>query len=306
VSLLVLARSSEWSSADHLFQSVPVGFAFTLQDGQEVSDIAASALSAVLKKIDKAVPDRSNPMLKTAESFAKFAATGSFTIRCQCSDSITPDHPAKHSVEVPVHSSTQVMSDQAVVEGPPGGWARYRQSRKAFNVRDRINMLNGFYACVRSHTIVLKEREYLNAAARELVTVPPKSMGFVTNSKQLYLNVDQAQTTSNLGCAYSRHPNVTILHGPTFADALCYGFYRLVCMFVGKDEFPSDDDVIQHARDLKKWEWEASRRDPSKYGHLALQHTSSTLHFMRELSEATPLEPAVAKAQNRFRWRFWD
>jgi hypothetical protein len=210
-----------------------------------------------------------------------------------------PDHRPRGTTQPP-------PIDQVAIVGPPGGWARYGRSIKSFDLRNRINMLNGFYASVGTRTLILKGPDYLSAAARESIDVSPQTMGFVTNSKQLYLNVDHVQSTTNSAHAYVRLPAVTTLHGPTFAYALCYGFYRLVCMFVGKDEFPTDVDVIQHARDLKKWEWEASRRDPSKYGQLALQHMSSTLHFMREFSEATPLEPVVAKAQNRFRWRFWD
>jgi hypothetical protein len=119
-------------------------------------------------------------------------------------------------------------------------------------------------------------------------------MGFVTRSKQLYLNVDHSQTVSDLSYAYIRHPTVTTLHGPTFADAICYAFYRLVCMSVGKDEFPTEDDVIQHARDLI-----------SQPG-FALKSVKDTLHFMREFGEGTPLEAAVAKAQKKLRWRFWE
>jgi hypothetical protein len=304
--LLILARSDEWRGADHLFQTVPVGFAFTLQGEQHVSDSAASALSIALEKIVKAVADRSNPMLKTAESLAKFAATGAFTIRYQGPDSITPERSAKHITETPVLSSTGITSDQAGVEGPPGGWARYRQYRKAFDFRDRINMLNGLYACVRSYTIALKMPDYLSAAARESVSVPANSMGFITKSKQLYLNVDQSQTVSDLGHAYVRQPTVTILHGPTFADALCYGFYRLVCTFVGKDEFPTEDDVIQHARDLKQWELDARTKDPARHSRLVLQRVKTTLEFMKELGAATPLEAAVAKAQKKLRWRFGE
>jgi hypothetical protein len=297
LSLLMLARSSEWRGADQLFQAVPIGFAFTLQDGQQVSDSAASALSAVLEKIEKAVPDRSNSMLKTAESLANFAATGGFAIRYQRSDSITPEQSAKQSTETSARSSTGITSEQAGVEGPPGGWARYRQYRKAFNLRDRINMLNGLYACVRSYTIALKTPDYLSAAARESVSVPANSMGFITKSKQLYLNVDQSQAISDVSYAYVRHPTVTILRGPTFADALCYGFYRLVCTFVGKDEFPTEDDVIQHAKDLQKWEWDARTRDAARHSRLVLQDIKTTLQFMKEFAEGTPLEAAVVKAQ---------
>lgn len=237
LSLLLLAKSGDWKGADHLFQQVPAGFTSTLQDGQRVNDADASSLSAELRKIHKAVEDRNNPMLKVAESLVKFAATGGFIIRYECSDSTTPQPSAGPSSEIPGQSSKSTKQ-QGVVEGPPGGWARYRQYRTPFNPRDRINMLNGFYGSVGSYTIALKEADYLNAAARESVSVSPKSMGFVTASKQLYLNVDQAQSTTDISCAYTRYPNVTVLHGPTFADAVCYGFYRLVCMFGVKTSFP--------------------------------------------------------------------
>ena len=297
LSLLMLARSSEWRTADHLFQAVPIGFAFTLQDGQQINDTAACALSAELENISKGVPDRSNPMLKTAESLAKFASAGGFTIRYERSDSVLPPQLTEQRAARPASAPTQGTSGKGSVEGPPGGWLRYRQYRPSFNLRDRINMLNGFYACVRTYTIALKEPDYLAAAARESVSVPPNSMGFVTNSKQLYLNVDQSQTTTDLSYAYTRYPNVTILHGPTFADALCYGFYRLVCMFVGKDEFPTEEDVIQHAKDLGRWEWDAWKKEPSRHRRLVLQEIKTTLQFMKDFAGGTPLEAVVVKAQ---------
>jgi hypothetical protein len=302
LSLLVLARSGDWKGADHLFQQVPAGFASTLQDGQRVNDTDASALSAELWKIHKAVEDRSNPMLKVAESLAKLAAMGGFTIQYEASTSPRPVTPA--GIPTPPTGSTRSPSagverpppiEQAIIPGPPGGWARYRGHRKSFNLKDRIYMLSGFYACLRSDTIVvLKGPDYLNAAARESLDVSSDTMGFVTKSKQLYLNVDQSQTVSNLSYAYIRHPTVTTLHGPTFADAICYGFYRLVCMFVGKDEFPTEDDVIQHARYL------------STQPGFVLKSVKDTLHFMREFGESTPLETAVGKAQKKLRWRFWE
>jgi hypothetical protein len=293
--LLVLARSGDWNCANHLFHQVPNGFTSTLKDGQRVDDADALALSSALAKISKAVEDRSNPALKLAESLARFTAMGGFAIRYERSESINPAQSASQSAEIPARPSTP--SQQTSVDGPPGGWTQYRQYRKAFNLRDRINMLNGLYACVRSYTIVLKGQDYLNAAARESVTVSPGSMGFVTKSKQLYMNADQAETTSELSYAYTRYSNVTILHGPTFADALCYGFYRLVCMFVGKDEFPTEDDVIQHAKDLQRWERDARTRDPSRHPRLVLQDIKTTLQFMKECTEGTPLEAVVLKAQ---------
>jgi hypothetical protein len=307
--LLVLARSDEWKGAEQLFRRVPNGFTSTLQDGQSLDDCDALGLSRVLSKISRVVQDRSNPALKVAESLAEFAATGGFTIRYEQSVSPHPMQAVRSTVaDAPSRSLTSSAPvEQTAVAGPPGGVARYRQHFRPFNLRDRINMLNGFYGCVGSWTVLLKEPDYINAAARESVDVSPKTMGFVTNSKQLYLNADQVQTVSKLTYAYIRHPTVTTLHGPTFSDALCYGFYRLVCMFVGKDEFPIEDDVIQHARDLKKWEWDAMLKVPANRRHqLVLQRIKTTLQFMKELGEGTPLESAVAKAQKKLRWRFAD
>lgn len=215
--------------------------------------------------------------------------------------SIAPSSPEQVTSRSIAAGSGSSMSSGLVEEtpeaGPPGGWARYRQSRKPFNLRDRINMLNGFYGCVGSYTIALKTPDYLKAAARESVSVPANSMGFITQSKQLYLNVDQSQAVSDVSYAYVRHPTVTILHGPTFADAVRYGFYRLVCTFVRKEEFPTEGDVIQHVNDLQKWEWEARTRDPARHSRLVLQDIKTTLQFMKEFAEGTPLEAAVVKAQ---------
>lgn len=65
----------------------------------------------------------------------------------------------------------------------------------------------------------------------------------------------------------------------------------------GKDEFPTEDDVIQHVKDLQKWEWDASKKEPSRHSRLVLQDTKTTLQFMKEFAEGTPLEAAVLKAR---------
>src|SRR5205807_1520691 len=64
-------------------------------------------------------------------------------------------------------------TEQSRVAGPPGGVAKYRQNLRAIDLRNRINMLNGFYACVKSWTVLLKEAEYINAAAQESLDVSP-------------------------------------------------------------------------------------------------------------------------------------
>src|SRR5581483_1704180 len=129
LSLLVLARSLEWKGADHLFQQVPVGFASTLQDGQRVNDPDASALSAELWKIHKAVEDRNNPMLIVAESLAKFAAMGGFTIHYEAPISVplitppaipTPDKGSTRSPSAGIEQPPPI--EQAAIPGPPGGW----------------------------------------------------------------------------------------------------------------------------------------------------------------------------------------
>lgn len=297
--LLVLARSDEWKGGEHLFRPVPNGFTSTLQDGQHLDDRDALGLSTALLKIIRAVEDRNNPALKVAESLAEFAVKGGFTI--QYKQPVSPrliqtaSSPVVEAASVAPKSPAPV--ERMALTGPPGGWARYRRYRKTFNLRDRINMLNGFYGCVGSYTIALKTPDYLKAAARESVSVPANTMGFITQSKQLYLNVDQSQAASNVSYAYVRHETVTILHGPTFPDALCYGFYRLVCTFVDKDESPTEDDVIQHAKDLQKWEWDARTRDAARHSRLVLQDIKTTLQYMKEFAEGTPLEAAVVKAQ---------
>jgi hypothetical protein len=155
------------------------------------------SLSPELWKIHKAVEDRGNPMLKVAESLSKFAAMGGFTIRYESSTSprlVTPPTtptPPTGSTRSPSAGVEQPPSiEQAAIPGPPGGWARYRQYRKSFDLRRRIDMLNGLYGCIHTYTRVLREPDYLDAAARETVDVPSNTMGFVTKSKQLYLNVD--------------------------------------------------------------------------------------------------------------------
>jgi len=81
----------------------------------------------------------------------------------------------------------------------------------------------------------------------------------------------------------------------------------LVCNFVGKHENLTEDDVIQHARNLKHWEWEAMTKGAANRSQrLVLQRIKPTLEFMKELGERTPLESVVAKAQKKVRWRFVD
>jgi hypothetical protein len=59
-------------------------------------------------------------------------------------------------------------------------------------------------------------------------------------------------------------------------------------MFVEKDEFPSEDDVIQHAKDL--------------IGHerFVLRSVKDTLHFIRKFGQGTPLEQLSRKLRRSF------
>jgi hypothetical protein len=301
--LLTLAKSIRWEGANHLFQKVPTGFTLTLQNGQNVNDSDASELSVVLAEAIRNAQREAFEVPKTAESLARFAATSGFTIQYDqgCA--------APNLGKVPEQFVARLAGGDSPVAGPPGGWARYRSYVRPFDLRRRIQMLNGFYGSAGRLTIVLvlKGPDYARAIAYESVDVSPDTMGFITPSKQLYLNADHVHTTNHLGYAYLCYPTVTTLHGPTFEDALCYGFYRLVCMFIGKDEFPTEDDVIQHVRDLKKMEREAMLKSPAdRRRQLGHQHIKVSLQFMREFSERTPLEAVVARAQKKLRWRFVD
>src|SRR5581483_11114245 len=120
---------------------------------------------------------------------AKFAAMGGFTIHYEAPISVplitppaipTPDKGSTRSPSAGIEQPPPI--EQAAIPGPPGGWAQYRQYRKPFDLQRRIQMVSGFYDV---YTRVLREPDYLNAAARELVDVPPNTMGFVTRSKQL-------------------------------------------------------------------------------------------------------------------------
>ena len=304
VNFLMIAKSSlGWNGAAHLFQPTQKGFTLTLQDAQTISRSDAAELSAVLSAFSQSHPDPANPLHKTVRLLAAQAAAGGFSIKCERAGPATTASKTSRTTTGAAYAAPSRAPLQAAgtpppaVTGPPGGVARYRHNLRPIDLRRRIDMLNGLYAgCTRTRTLLLPLPDYLNAAAREAVEVPADTMGFVTKSNQLFLNADQVHATRDLQYAYIRSPEITILYGPTFADAVCYGFYRLVCNFVGKDEFPTEDDVIQHARNLKQWERDA--------GGFVLQDIKTTLHFMKEFGEGTPLESAVRNAQKKLRWRF--
>jgi hypothetical protein len=307
ISYLVLAKSAlGWRGAGDLFQKFPNGkVGFTLQHGRTIGSADAAELSKLLTTFSESHPDPTNPGHETIRGLAGIARAGGFSIECERAApaaTATSRTSAGAAYAAPSRAPVQVMGTPSpAVTGPPGGVARYRHNLRPIDLRRRIDMLNGLYAgCTSTRTLLLPLPDYLNAAARETVEVPAETMGFVSKSNQLFLNAGQVQTTRDVPYAYIRSPEITILYGPTFADAVCYGFYRVVCNFVGKDEFPTEDDVIQHARDLKQWELKAGTRP------LVLQRIKDTLHFMKEFGEGTPLESAVRKAQKKLRWRFFD
>lgn len=192
------------------------------------------------------------------------------------------------------------------VAGPPGGVVRYQRTRQTFDLRQRINMLNGFYSETEARVLPAVAEDYRKVAIREKVDVAPDTMAFLLHAnRHLYLNVGQRSAVTNVSFAYVWTPNVTTFLGPTFADALCYGFYRLVCSFVGKVENLTEEDILQHARDLKQWESHAPRimRD-GKPRPFALQDVKTTLRYILEFGAGTPLESLVATTLKKLRWRF--
>jgi hypothetical protein len=300
MTFLVLAKSSTWEGGADLFQNSPYGFYFTLRDGQTIRQSDAATLSKSLHALSQKLPE-SDPALRDLRLFAAIAGAGAFSIKFETPPSEPPPIAAN-----PAHVLREAATDVVPgVAGPPGGVARFRGNLRPFNPRDRIIMLNGFYACTSARVRLLPSRDYLNTALREGVSAPPDTLGIVTDSNQLLLNADQVHVARELPYAYMRTAKVTMLYGPTFADAICYGFYRLVCNFVGKDEFPTEGDVIQHARNLKRWDLEQWRKNPAGERPVH-ERVKLTLHFMREFGERTPLENIVAKAQSKVRWRFFD
>ena len=201
---------------------------------------------------------------------------------------------------------TALQPPPVSVAGPPGGVVRYQRTRQTFDLVQRIHMLNGFYSATEARVLPAVAQDFRKVAVREKVDVAPDVMAFLLHAnRHLYFNVGQRSAVTSVSFAYVCTPNVTTFFGPTFADALCYGFYRLICSFVGKAENLTDEDILQHARDLKRWESHAPRVMPNgQPRRLALQDVKTTLRYMLEFGAGTPLESLVATTLKKLRWRF--
>ena len=129
------------------------------------------------------------------------------------------------------------------------------------------------------------------------------AVGIVTNQNELVLNGDQKLANRPGSPPFIYTAELTILLGPTFIHALEWGFYRLVCNFAGRTDDLTEDDVLQHARDLKRSFNNPRRPQPSgqpKY----CQNINQTLEYMREFGRGTPMVGLVDSIRKRRR-AFW-
>lgn len=156
----------------------------------------------------------------------------------------------------------------------------------------RINQLRCMYWTSGAFIWLFPASKMLEIAERDGATAPMDAFGIVTNGNELVLNADQKFAARPNSPPFIYTPELTILHGPTFVHALEWGFYRLVCNFAGRIDDLTEDDVLQHARDLKRWFNNPLRPQPSgepKY----CQDINQTLEYMREFGRGTPMVALV-------------
>jgi hypothetical protein len=183
-----------------------------------------------------------------------------------------------------------------------------RERIEPIDIKQRINMLRGMYSTSGAEIFLLDSTHIQQVATSHGLTVPDDAVGILTNDNTLAFNADQALVFRPGAPNFIYTPSGTVLCGPTFIHALEYGYYRLVCNFAGKIDNLTEEDILQHARDLKQWfiaprVQRPNNQTPPKF----CQDVKMTLDFMRDFGRGTPLISLLDKIRkkNSFFGRFF-